>query len=318
MLLIMPDFPQISFSDAKTSFLRDCKMRNFAPATVEFYKYGLVTLEQFMRHRHLELSRLTLFDLSHHYMNYMIDRQFASHYIRGRIATCKEFFKYLWQESYYESNLAADFRLIKAEPKAIFTFSKEQVEMILQQPDITTFTGLRDRTLMLVLLETGIRVMELTNLNIQDIDYENQTLRICRGKGRKPRLVPIQHTCLSELDRYLHQRGTLPIDALWITLHNTPLQLASIKKLIITYCKAAHIQGTRGSAHTFRHTMAKFYLLSGGDPFSLMHILGHTNVDMTKRYIDLFNRDLHDQHEKASPVETLLAIPSVKENEVEA
>jgi len=229
MLLSMSNFPQISFSEAVRSFLQDCRLRNLTPTTCEFYQYGLVTLEQFMKAHHLEFAQLTPFDLSNRYMNYMIDRQFASHSIPGRISTCKEFFKYLWQEGLLETNLAADFRLIKAEPKAIFTFSKEQVSTILQQPDTSTFTGLRDQTMMLVLLDTGMRVMELTNIKIQDIDYDSQTIRILSGKGRKPRMVPIQRTCLYELDRYLRQRGQLPFDDVWVTLKNTPFRLAAIK-----------------------------------------------------------------------------------------
>ncbi|MDT3425883.1 site-specific recombinase XerD [Paenibacillus forsythiae] len=126
----MSDFPQISFPEAVRAFLQDCRLRNLTPTTYEFYKYGLVTLEQFMKAHHLEFAQLTPFDLSNRYMNYMIDRQFASHTIRGRISTCQQFFKYLWQEGFLETNLAADFQLIRAEPKAIFTFSKEQVAAI--------------------------------------------------------------------------------------------------------------------------------------------------------------------------------------------
>lgn len=313
----MSNSPAVSFSEAVRLFLQDCKMRNLTETTYEFYKFGLRTLEQFMDENNLEFARLTPFDLSNRYMNYLLDRKLASATIRGRISTCQVFFKYLWQEGYLETNVAADLKLIKAANRAIFTFSQEQIAAILQQPDTTTFTGLRDLTMMLVLLETGMRVMELTNIKVEDIDFQSGTIRIPSGKGRKPRVVPIQRTCLNQLDRYLRERGEQPFNDCWITLNNTPLRLAAVKRIMIEHCKAAHIEGTRGSAHTFRHTMAKTYLLNGGDAFSLMHILGHTNIEMTQRYVDLFSQDLHDQHQKASPIEAILSAKS-DDSEVEA
>jgi integrase/recombinase XerD len=299
--------PTVPFSDAVRSFLQDCKLRNLTVTTYKFYKFGLRSLEQFMEESKLDFANLTPFDLSNRYMNYMLDRKLASATIRGRICTCQVFFKYLWQEGFFQTNIAAEFKLIKATNQAIFTFSEEQVHAILQQPDPNTFTGIRDHAMMLLLLETGMRVMELTNMKVSDIDYNSKTIRIPSGKGRKPRIVPIQRTCLYELDRYSRERGDQAFDDLWITLHNSPLRLEAIKRTIINHCKTAHVQGTRGSAHTFRHTMAKWYLLNGGDAFSLMYILGHTNIEMTKRYVDLFSRDLHVQHQKASPLEAIMS-----------
>jgi len=305
----------LSFSEAVNFFLRDCKFRNLTPTTYEYYKFGLRIFEQFLNESNLEFASLTPSDIHVCYMNYLQDRKYVSSTIRGRICACQVFFKFLWQEKYLQTNLAADLKLIKAVNTRIFTFSTAQVTAILSLPDQTTFTGLRDYAMMLLLLETGMRVMELTNMQIIDLDYSNGSLRIPSGKGRKPRIVPIQLTCLQVLDRYLRARGNLPFHDCWVTLNNTPLRLAAIKKLIINYCKTANVKGTRGSAHTFRHTMAKCYLLNGGDVFSLMHILGHTNIEMTQKYVDLFNPDLQKQHKKASLVESLLS--NSKEKEVQ-
>jgi integrase/recombinase XerD len=312
----MSQLSTLSFSDAVRSFLQDCKLRNLTVNTYDYYKFGLRILEQFMEAKNIEFVNLTPFDLSNRFMNYMIDQELSSSTIRGRICACQVFFKYLYQEGILQTNIAADLKLIKANNQAIFTFSEEQIIAVLKQPDTTSYTGLRDYIMMLLLLETGMRVMELSNMNVSDIDFENGTIRILSGKGRKPRIVPIQKTCLYELDRYIRDRGYQAFDNLWVTIHNTPFQLSTIKLTIINHCKAAHIQGTRGSAHTFRHTMAKCYLLNGGDVFSLMYILGHTNIEMTKKYVDLFNRDLHIQHQKASPIE-MLSFPQNEKHGVE-
>ncbi|MFC7147792.1 tyrosine-type recombinase/integrase [Cohnella cellulosilytica] len=155
--------------------------------------------------------------------------------------------------------------------------------------------------------------MELTNMKVSDFHADEGTIHIPLGKGRKPRVVPIQKTCQYELDKYIRERGRQPFDDLWITLNNTPFRYETVNGMIINRCKAANIQGTRGSAHTFRHTMAKFYLLSGGDAFSLQQILGHTSIEMTQRYIDLFSSDIHNQHSKASPVEFITTPTEIEE-----
>ncbi|MEK0315655.1 MULTISPECIES: tyrosine-type recombinase/integrase [Cohnella] len=303
----MSNVPVLTFSEAARLFLQDCKLRNLTHSAYSSHLFSLRTFEKFLNENKLTFSELTPFDLSNRYMNYMLDRNLASATIRGRISTCKVFFKFLFRDGYLSANLAENFKLIKATNRAIFTFSAEQVEAILNQPDRKTFTGFRDYTMMLILLETGMRLMELSRMQVSDIDLAEGTIRIPSGKGRKPRIVFIQQTCQYQLLRYLQERGEHPFDDCWVTLKNTPLLHGAIKKLIIDHCKAAHIQGTRGSAHTFRHTMAKSYLLNGGDAFSLMHILGHTNIEMTKRYVDLFNQDLHDQLKKASPIESLFS-----------
>lgn len=314
----MSSQPVLAFAEAVRLFLQDCKLRNLTHTAYASHKYGLRTFEKYLDEVELNFSELTPADLSIRYMNYMLDQQLASATIRGRISTCKVFYKFLFQEGYLPSNLAEDFKLIKATNRAIFTFSAEQVEAILHQPDRQTFTGFRDYTMMLILLETGMRLMELSRMQVSDIELAEGTIRIPSGKGRKPRNVYIQQTCQHQLTLYLQERGEQPFDDCWITLRRTPLRHEAIKRLIIDHCKAAHIQGTRGSAHTFRHTMAKSYMLNGGDAFSLMRILGHTNIEMTNRYIDLFNRDLHDQLEKASPIEGLYSRNSDEDAEVDA
>jgi integrase/recombinase XerD len=159
--------------------------------------------------------------------------------------------------------------------------------------------------------------VELANMKLSDIQFSEETIRIPSGKGRKPRIVPIQRTCREELQTYIRERGLLPIDHVWVTVQNTPLQRASIVKSVRTYCAQANIKGTRGSCHTFRHTMAKAYLLSGGDVFTLMHILGHTSIEMTRKYVDLFNDDIHKQHLKASPIEFVMMPDSPEASEGE-
>jgi integrase/recombinase XerD len=287
-------------------FLTDCKYRNLTPATIQFYKWELNRLETFLEQANLDLVCIVPADLNQRLMHYMLEKKLTPNSINCLIRSCKVFFKFLSEENILENNVAVGLKLIKAQNQMVFTFTEEQVNSILVQPNQTTFTGFRDYVMMLVLLETGIRVMELSNMKISDIDFTEKMIRIAEGKGRKHRFVPIHNTCSYELKKYIRERGQQPFEDLWITISSQPMKKQAIEVLVRVHCKKASIKGTRGSCHTFRHTMAKYYLLNGGDVFSLMKILGHSTLNMTRRYIDLFSNDIHVQHEKASPLEYVM------------
>ncbi len=161
--------------------------------------------------------------------------------------------------------------------------------------------------MMLVFLDTGIRLAELSALQLSDVLLNERCIRVSSGKGRKSRFVPVGSTCLLGLQNYMRLRGKLPVQDLWINRNNNPLQRGSILKIIRMYCRGAIPHGTRGSAHTFRHTMSKLFLMNGGSVYALQHILGHSTLEMTRKYVCLLGLDLQCQHEKWSPVESLLS-----------
>jgi integrase/recombinase XerD len=103
------------------------------------------------------------------------------------------------------------------------------------------------------------------------------------------------------------ERGILEHNRLWVNLDSQPYHADGIRAMISRYCKTAEIHGIQCSCHTFRHTMAKQYLLNGGDIFTLKSILGHERMETTETYVELFSRDLQSQHEKYSPVEHFAA-----------
>lgn len=296
---------EVQYQEAVQLFLMDCRFRNLSPSTIDFYKFHLRGLQRFLEKHDLNFLLLTSNELSVRFINHLMDEGLTSNTINGRIRTCQSFFKFLSQEGITKTNVANDLKLIKAQNQMIYTFTEEQVELILKQPDRNTFTGLRDYVMMIVLLETGVRVMELANMKVSDLLFEEQTIRIPMAKGRKSRRVPIQRTCMTELLKYIQERDQQPFDDLWISINNTPITRNAVGVKVRQHCKDSGIKGVRGSCHTFRHTMAKFFLINGGDIFTIQYILGHTTLDMTKRYVDLFSKDIHQQHERYSPVEHL-------------
>lgn len=299
---------QMDFKALIKSFLTECRAKNLSRRTVQFYEENLIHMQKTFQKQEIELEVTTLTnrEVKHHYVGYMLEKGLASNTVNGRIKSCKAFFKYLFEEGFIPHNLADELKLVKAEKKMIQTFTKEQLIGLLNRPNRKTFTGFRDYTMMMVMLETGMRIGELLNLKVGDLFIKEMEIRITRGKGGKARRVPIQKTCIKILLQYLEERGEVETDWLFVNVEGTAIHMRTVQENIQEYGKLTGISGVRVSPHTFRHTMAKFYILNGGDVFTLQQILGHSTLDMVRYYVELFSKDIREQHQKYSPVENLI------------
>jgi site-specific recombinase XerD len=160
----------------------------------------------------------------------------------------------------------------------------------------------RERALVLLLFDTGLRLSELVSLRVGDVRPDG-TLHVL-GKGAKERIVPLGTTARRALVRYLGTRARASaIDPLF-TGRQGALSQRGTQQAIARLGRRAGV-GTRCSPHTFRHTFAHGYLVNGGDVFSLQQILGHATLDMVRRYVTLSEADLVARHRTASPADRL-------------
>lgn len=161
----------------------------------------------------------------------------------------------------------------------------------------------RERALVLLLLDTGLRLSELTSLRVGDVRADG-TLHVM-GKGAKERIVPIGTTARRALGRYLGTRARATLADPLFTGRQGALSPRGTQQAIARLGRRAGT-GTRCSPHTFRHTFARGYLVNGGDVFSLQQILGHATLDMVRRYVTLSEADLVARHRTASPADRLM------------
>jgi integrase/recombinase XerD len=198
-----------------------------------------------------------------------------------------------------------DIKLLRDRKRIVETFDNQQIKALFKACDLRTFVGLRDYTIMMLLLETGVRVNELVGIKTTDIIWEQKVIRIRNTKGGFERFVPIQDKMINQLKKYLVVRGNVDTDYLFITQDNTPLSKKQVQDRIREYGKKAGIKNVRCSPHTFRHTFAKLCVLNGANAFQLQAILGHTSLEMTKVYVNLFSNEVQQGHAKFSPINSL-------------
>jgi integrase/recombinase XerD len=187
-------------------------------------------------------------------------------------------------------------------------FTDDDVERLLAVPEHRVFTQYRDYCMMLLLVDTGMRVGELTQLRVKYFEFNVNQVFVPKeiSKSKFDRTIPISHLTSKALQNYIEMIGIGSEDYMWLTQFGERYYADTFAKMLKKYGRRAGIDDARVSPHTFRNYFAVKYLKNGGDPSSLMRILGHTSYTMTDRYVKYSKNDLHEQHEKYSPVNTMI------------
>jgi len=175
----------------------------------------------------------------------------------------------------------------------------DEIRLIMAKPDLSTFLGVRDRSIMELLFSTGLRVSELVSLNVDDINSERNEIAVL-GKGKKIRVVFLSDDAYNALDQYLKNRGLEKNEEsspLFISLKNTRLTVRSVERLVKKYAKLAGITKSV-SPHTFRHSFATDLLFAGADIRSVQSMLGHSSITTTQVYTHVTDQHLREIHQK--------------------
>lgn len=222
----------------------------------------------------------------------------VQNYVRG----LRAFFSWLEKEGYTGENLLAGLRPPKAPQKLVEVLSDEEVRRILACLDTNSAAGCRDAAMLITMLDTGIRLSELTDLMLEDAHVDQGYLKVM-GKGAKERVVPIGSFAQKILLRYVfHLRPeALGGDGanLFLTLEGRPMSGNAVRQIFGRVGQKSVVK--RLHTHLCRHTFATNYLINGGDVFSLQQILGHSTLEMVRRYVTLASAQVRVQHRKFSP-----------------
>jgi integrase/recombinase XerD len=232
----------------------------------------------------------------------------TGHTVNCYLRALRAFWSWLEAEEFIDINPFNKIIIPKPPKKIMTPFSEEQIRTLLSVIDTKPATGFRDWTIILTLLDAGIRVTELTELKLENVNLMQRCLKI-NGKGNKERIVPVGISVQRALAKYINKYRPNPIyplsDNLFLNRDGMPLTPNRIQSIIERYALKAKIQGVRASPHTFRHTFAISYLRNGGDVFTLQRILGHETLDMVRNYVNLTQYDLQEAHLRCSPVDNL-------------
>lgn len=294
---------------AKVKYLQKCNAENLSLKTLKSYDYHVTNFINFANK--VDCVKAENVGTEHivGYLNYLHKRKYSPITVKDRFIAVKMFFAFLVASGVLPVSPADGFKTPKVEKRIIYSFEKQEVNYILNSFDKSTFIGFRNYTITSVLFSTGIRKSELLNLTLFDTRHEVDSLRII-GKGNKERLVPVSPALKRILTKYsklrqdyLQSHGKDNIAYLFISKDGRHFSPGGLNTVFRHIKELKPLWSTRVSPHTFRHTFAKFFLLNGGDIFTLQKILGHEDIATTKLYIDLNETEVKIQNEKFNPLD---------------
>lgn len=215
--------------------------------------------------------------------------------INTRLRALRSFYNFLFKNKLIDKNPMQHIKLLRDRQKNIETLDNKEIELLIKTiRKQQTFVSFRDEVMLLVFLDTGIRLSELVGIEVEDVTGNKIIVR--KTKNLFERTVYLSEVTQEQLRRYIQIRGHIEgTKRLFISQDNFELQPHSIQKRFTKYGNEANIN-KRVSPHTFRHTMAKRMILAGVDAFSLMHLLGHSDITVTKRYVNMWGEDLESKH----------------------
>lgn len=239
------------------------------------------------------------------YMTQLKEKGLAAATIARKLAAIKAFYRFMTAEGYMDANPA---EVVEAGTKGIKlprVLSEDEVVRLLNQPDITTAEGFRDRTMLEVLYATGMRVSELINLTLERVDL-NMKYIIAFGKGSKERIVPLGSVAAEFLQQYLEKvRPKLTHEGrntniVFLAFGGHELTRQRFWQIIRAYGRKANINKAL-TPHILRHSFATHLLDNGADLRSVQELLGHSDISTTQIYTHLTNKRLRDIYAKAHP-----------------
>jgi integrase/recombinase XerD len=291
-----------------SAFLSTRRLRNLSQNTIIFYSQHLNKFVEFMESKYPDVA---LEQIDHTILREFVLELKESHSAGGvnhYIKVLKILFKSMIEEGVITGNPSKKISRIKTDQAAIATFSSNQIAAMLEVTKYQMdFPGIRNYLLITLLFDTGCRISELLGLKVDDIQLEEKILTV-NGKGGKDRVVPFGDRSLIGMVKYLNRRSNLfgSEGLLFLTKFGDPLTRRMMNKIIERIGEKAKVENVRLSAHTFRHTFAKNWLMNGGDIFSLQKILGHRTMDMVRNYVNITFKDIQLQHRKFGPGDNLL------------
>jgi len=290
--------------DVLRNYLLACQVEGKSPHTLEGYGRRLKQFLAFVKEYELTdpasitSTRIRLFLLS------LQARNLNPTTVNVLYRVLRTWFNWLVAEGMIEKTPLANIkppRIAKTKPRP---FSIEDIQKLLLLASGNRFVDVRNQAMVLLFLDTGLRLSEMANIHLADMDFDHEIIRVM-GKGSKERVVRMGKRMQRALLKYILRRDD-SYDCLWLNNWRQPLSRDGVQSAMKKLCRRAEIRDARLGAHTFRHTAAITFLRNGGGEFMLQYMLGHATLSMTRRYVsELGQDDMIRAHQKASPVDNL-------------
>ena len=272
--------------------------RGVSAHTVRAYRKDL---EEFSAYADAKPETMDLIDIRG-FIAGQINKGLSKITVSRRLSSIRSFFKYLHREGYITANpakLVSNPKIPKMLPRYL---SVDDVFTLIERPEGIGFITVRDSAILELLYSSGLRVSELSGLNVDDLNIRESLVKI-RGKGKKERIVPVGSKAIGAVKSYLVERMLRRSrdKALFLNRMGTRLTDRGVRRIVVKYARASAMTGHVGP-HVLRHSFASHLLQGGADLRVIQELLGHASLSTTQKYTHLDITHLMDIYDKAHPL----------------
>jgi integrase/recombinase XerC len=283
--------------------------KNSSVKTVVAYRDDLESFVRFLCNDYLAMERdqIEMARVDHltirAYLGHLARRKLARSSMARHLSALRSFFKFLMREGLVEINPARGVATPKKEKYLPAVMQTSDVTLLLEQPDLTTPLGIRDRAWLELLYASGLRISELVGVDIDDLELRSRLVKV-HGKGSKERIVPFGTKAEEALRAWLTIRADMVSDpdeqAVFVNYRGQRITIRSIARIFERYLRDAALRHGI-SPHTMRHSFATHLLNAGADLRSIQELLGHSSLSTTQKYTHLNDWQLIAVYKKAHP-----------------
>ena len=272
--------------------------KGYSPNTLSSYQKDLEDWLEFLKNKGYGLTEEGIRE----YLFHLRKKGYRISSISRKVSALRSFIRFLLQEGFLSSDPAENLFSFHREKKLPHALSLQDMEKLLELPDTSKPQGVKDRAILEFLYATGLRVSELVELKLEDVDLEVGYVR-CKGKGRKERIVPLGKESEKWLRKYLTEvRSRLDREGspyLFLRRGGKPFTRQGIWKIIRKYSRMMGLKNV--SPHTLRHSFATHLLQGGADLRVVQELLGHASITTTQIYTQVDRSYLKEIHRKYHP-----------------
>lgn len=281
-------------------FIKKCKVKNLSEATIISYQDKIRKLIGFLGANYPveKITENTVDD----FVLYLREQGLKETTVNTYLRNIRTIFYYLMENGKMQP---FTIRLMKTEEAIKETYTEQELRKLLKKPDMkkANFNEYRIWVLENYLLATGNRISTALSVQLKDIDFANGLITLRKTKNRKQQIIPLSHSLSLILQEYIEIRGGNEEDYLFCNNWGGKPNKRTFQQCVADYNIKRGVNKT--SCHLFRHTFAKMWILNGGDAFRLQKMLGHSSLEVTRRYIQMFSDDLQIDFNSFNPLESL-------------
>ena len=266
--------------------------------TVKAYEADISSFFQWLDNEDLKYKNLQE-DHINQYISFLFQRKMRSSSVNRKISSIKSFYIFLVKRNFVKNSPLNDLVTPKQEKYLPESMSEAEVDKLLNSPDVANKIENRDKAMIEMLYATGMRISELVNLKITDVDMKRCVVKVF-GKGSKERLVPFGETALDSLRSYLNEREQSSSKEIFLSNRGKKMTRVAFWQRVKIYLIRENLKNSI-SPHTLRHAFATHLLNRGADLRSVQLLLGHSDLSTTQIYTHIAKQRLSDVLKKHHP-----------------